>query len=418
MAEPPEEVTADPGPPDQQHAVAELLEQALVDAYGDGEQLRALRQAFEDGVALPADAFVIGEPVVVAAFDFDGNERRGLTATCRREDGSEHVVSASEVAFAPGSAGELHVAAYRTWLGLAPVPAAGKAGAGRRAHRATAEDLDLGSRIELVVLAVMERVARCRLAGGNRVVTLRASGLWQVVPGHIVTIRPRKQWRYGNHPYLSGEIEATRIDAEALGLVPLRLASEGFSWDPEEHYWGEPDDPVEEWAVPIIARGPRPLFEMEQVVPGTDPNDPESDPIMAAIELSAAEDPAGARDILMNLCQADLRCLDAHAHLGNAVFDHMPAVALQHYEVGVRIGELALGARFDRFDGVLSWGLLDNRPFLRCLHGYGLSLWRLNRTQEAAAVFERMLWLNPTDNQGMRFLVAQLEAGESWTPDR
>ena len=56
----------------------ELLESVLVDAHGDGEQLWALRQAFEDNLNLPADAFVIGEPVSVVAIEFDGNERRGL----------------------------------------------------------------------------------------------------------------------------------------------------------------------------------------------------------------------------------------------------------------------------------------------------------------------------------------------------
>ena len=170
-----------------------------------------------------------------------------------------NTVSASDVVFPEGSAGELHVAAYRMWLGLSPFAAAGR---GRRAHKATAEDLDLSGRVELAVLSVMQRAARCRLLDSNRVVTLRASGLWEVVPGHIVTIRPRKQWRYGNHPYLSGEIESSRIDVRSLGLDPLRLESEGL-WDPEEEYWGEEDEPVEEWAAPIIARGPRPLFEWD-----------------------------------------------------------------------------------------------------------------------------------------------------------
>ncbi len=41
-----------------------MLEEILVEAYGDAEQLEALRQAFEDEVSLPADAFVIGEPVL------------------------------------------------------------------------------------------------------------------------------------------------------------------------------------------------------------------------------------------------------------------------------------------------------------------------------------------------------------------
>ena len=28
-------------------------------------------------------------------------------------------------------------------------------------------------------------------------------------------------------------------------------------------YWGEEGEPIEEWATPIIARGPRPMYEME-----------------------------------------------------------------------------------------------------------------------------------------------------------
>jgi hypothetical protein len=71
------------------------------------------------------------------------------------------------------------------------------------------------------------------------------------------------------------------------------------------------------------------------------------------------------------------------------------------YEIGMRIGELSLGTSFD---GVLPWGAIDNRPFLRCMHGYGLCLWRLGKTTEAAAIFERMLWLNPSDNQGERLI--------------
>lgn len=34
-------------------------------------------------------------------------------------------------------------------------------------------------------------------------------------------------------------------------------------WDPDREYWGEEGDPIEEWARPIIARGPRPAFEMD-----------------------------------------------------------------------------------------------------------------------------------------------------------
>jgi tetratricopeptide (TPR) repeat protein len=193
-------------------------------------------------------------------------------------------------------------------------------------------------------------------------------------------------------------------------LTPLRLEDQGV-WDPNEEYWGEEDEPLPEWALPIIARGPRPEYEMQQVLPGDDPDDPESDPIIRSNDLKGQHDFAGARKIPMQLLDADLRCLDAHAHLGNLMFDVGAKDAIKHYEVGMRIGELSLGRGFD---GVLSWSWIDNRPFLRCTHGYGLCLWRLGRTNEAAAVFERMLWLNPSDNQGERFNLHWIRERRAW----
>ena len=392
-------------------ALDDMIAEITVDAYGDDEQLWAFRQAFEDDVALPANGFVIGEPVSVIEVDYDGNERRGLTARCRREDGSEYVVALFDVVLPQASAGSRHIAAYRKWLNLDPFPAEVRVPSRRkRQHKATANDLDLNQPVELVALSVKKRAARCRLLGGDRVITLRTSRLWDVAPGAIVTVTPRKQWRYAGHPYLSGEIQSIRIDVDALDLVPLGLEDIGM-WDPKEHYWGEEDEPIEEWANPIIARGPRPMFEMEQVLPVEDTDDLFNDPITRSNNLKDAGERAEAEKILMDLCQADLRCLDAHSHLGNLVFDHRPQDAIRHYEVGLRIGELSLG---NNFNGVLPWGLIDNRPFLRCMHGYGLCLWRLGRFDEAERVFLRMLWLNPSDNQGVRFLIDEVKAKTAW----
>jgi hypothetical protein len=392
-----------------------LIAEITANAHGDDERLWAFHQALEDGGDLPCDAFVIGEPVSVLAFDYDGNQRRGIVVRCRREDGSEHVVAASEVVLAPHSRGAHFLAAYRMWLGLDPLPEQVVAPARRkRQHKVAPTDLDLSQPIELVVLSTKERAARCRLPGTDRVISLRASRLWDIVPGEIAVVQPRKQWSYAGHPYLSGDIKSARLDVAALGLVPLKLEERGM-WTPDEHYWGEEDAPIEEWAKPIIARGPRPAFEMEQIVPGRDPDDFDSDPICESNDLKDAGDGAAAHKILMDLCQADLRCLDAHAHLGNFVFDHRPKDAVRHYEVGVRIGELSLPPDFD---GLLPWGHIDNRPFLRCLHGYGLCLWRLSRFEEAERVFDRMLWLNPSDNQGVRFLIDEVRARTAWKDRR
>ena len=386
------------------------IDDILVDAYGDDEQLWAFRQAFEDPVVVPAEAFVIGEPVTVLTIDYDGNQRRGLTARCRREEGSEQVIAACDLIFPEGSAAARYMAAYRTWLGIEPHPQGSLSRRRRRPPKATEDDLDMTRDVELIAVVVKGNAVSCRMVGKERVLTLRPAGLWDVVPGERIVVTPRKQWRYGGHPYLSGEIKAWRLDIPALGLTPLKFKEMGM-WDPKDHYWGEPDEPIEEWAKPIRSRGPRPEYEMEQVLPGENPDDPDTDPILEAAEQREAGDSLGAHRKLMTLLAEDLRCLDAHAHLGNFVFDHFPEKAIRHSEVGVRIGDLSLG---EGFNGVLHWGHIDNRPFLRCVHGYGLCLWRLGRLQEAEEVFTRMLWLNPSDNQGVRFLLSEIREGKVW----
>jgi hypothetical protein len=395
--------------------VDDLLEAMLVDAYGDEEQLTALAEGIGDALDFPLDVHVVGEPLSLLAVDYDGNARRGIVARCRREDGTEYGVSLADVELLPDAAGHIHVAAYCKWVGVEPAaPKRGRAGNARvRKHKANDDDIDLSKPVDLIVLAVKERAARCRLPASGRLITLRAGSLHRVVPGQLAAIEPNKHWRHNGHPYLSGKIASTRIDAAALGLTPLALNEFG-DWDPVNEYWGEEGEPIDDWAKPIIARGPRPMFEMEQVLPGRDPEDFDSDPIIEANELKDMGDTAGAQETLSKMLEADLRCLDAHAHLGNLLFRTSPHWALSHYEVGVRIGELSLCADFD---GVLAWGLIDNRPFLRCMQGYGLCLWRLERWEEAEHVFDRMLWMNPSDNQGVRFLLPDVRTREAWVDE-
>ena len=387
-----------------------LPEDITIGILDENEQLQAFRQAFQENINVPCDGFVIDEPVSVIEFDYVDNARRGITAKCRRADGSEYTIAAAEIELSPHSGGADYLAAYRKWLGIAPSPPRSAAGILHRRHKIDPSDLDLSGPIELIVLSVKRTTARCSPPGSDRSITLRAAGLTEVVPGEIITIAPKKQWSYAGNPYLSGMIKSTRLDIEALGLLPLRLEEQGM-WDPSIFYWGDEGEPLDDRIVRVIERGPWPAFKMEQVVPGRDYNDPFSDPIEDANDHKEAGDYEEANKILMELCQADLRCLDAHAHLGNLDFDHWAEGAIRHYEVGVRIGELSLGADFK---GVLPWGHIDNRPFFRCLHGFGLCLWRLSRFDEAEDVFNWMLRLNPVDNLGARFLLPAIQSRERW----
>lgn len=365
------------------------------------ELVRAL-----DDIRLPVDAHVIGEPVtVVRLFRHDDGARAGLRAACERL-GISYEVSLADVVFATGSPADALVTQYRTWLGLTLHGSATRA---NRPHKVGDGEIAIGAPTDLVVLACRSNALHCRLLESSRAITLRTA-VRDEIPGAIVTVVPTKQWMHARHPYLAGEITAMRFDGQALGLPLLALRVEG-EWDPEDQYWGEEGEPLEPWAKAIISRGTRPMIEMEQVLPGADPDDWDSDPITDAADLRESGDVRVAYKALMDLLARDLRCLDAHAHLGNLEFDHSPKQALRHYEMGMTIGALSLGKDFD---GVLPWGLVDNRPFLRCLHGVGIANWRLGDLRVAKAAFTKMLWLNPGDNQGARFCLAAMEAGKSW----
>jgi hypothetical protein len=270
-------------------------------------------------------------------------------------------------------------------------------------------DLDLDQHMQLIVLSTRNDWVRCRPVGGDRIIMLEASLLVDVVPGDIATVRPRRQWNGDGHSYLTATYESVRLDVAALGLVPLGLEHRDV-WAPGQDLWGADRHVFEDLARPLVACGPRQGYVMEHVVPGRDP-DLELDPVTASLELEEAGEESTARDFLMAVCEEDLRCLDAHAHLGAYALEDVLEIAIRHYEVGVRIGELSV--RPD-FDGVLPWGHLGNRPFLRCMHGYGLCLWRHGRFEDAGRVFERLLRLNPNDNQGARFLIREVRRQTPW----
>lgn len=385
-----------------------LIEEIIGGETGDNEIFQTFYQTISERIEMPVDAFVIGVPVTVTELIYEGHQRvrrAGLEARCRRENSELYVVALQDVRFPSGSEAARYVDAYRRWLGLEPVDSSSSAGIKRR-HKVEEGDIVNGEIVELAVLSLKENAFRCRLIGSDREITVRARGYWRLVPSDIVSVKAEKQWRFAGHPYMSGQIVSSRIDIAALGLEPLKLEDMGM-WNPEDEYWGEDGEPIEEWAAPIIVAGPRPQFEMEQVIPGEDPEDPFDDPITCSVDLKNAGEYREAETILHDLCQADLCCLDAHAHLGNLRFDNHQEDAIRHYKVGFSIGELSLGRDFK---GVLPWGCTDNRPFLRCVKGYGLCAWQLGRFDEVLEIFQRMFWLNPSDNQGIRFLIDDVRA--------
>ena len=103
---------------------------------------------------------------------------------------------------------------------------------------------------------------------------------------------------------------------------PLGLTSHG-ECDPATEYWGEPGEPIRPLCRTVISAGPRPSFEMEQVIPRVDEDDWDSDPIIDAADLHHAGHHREAIRILENTPAIDKRCIDAWGLRGRDVSQHV-----------------------------------------------------------------------------------------------
>lgn len=199
------------------------------------------------------------------------------------------------------------------------------------------------------------------------------------------------------------------VSAAADVARPLTLNPMG-EWDPSDQYWGEPVHPLCER---VIGAGVRPCFEMEQVLPGVDGDDWDSDPIVDAVDLHRAGQDREAIRLLEGLLAIDDRCVDAWGHLGLVAFDTRgPGPAREFYAAGVAVVERSLP---EGFAGVLPWGLVDNRPFLRCLHGLALCAWRQRRWDDAEAMFTARVWLDPSGPIDALACLDPVQAHRRWT---
>lgn len=102
---------------------------------------------------------------------------------------------------------------------------------------------------------------------------------------------------------------------------------------------------------------------------------------------------------------------DAWNGLGAAAFEAGNLEqALEHYE---RAKTLALDRDYGgAVPEQLAW-IPEHKPYLRALHGIGVSQFRAGKTAAAKKTLEELLRVNPDDNQGVRYLLADLKKGKS-----
>jgi tetratricopeptide (TPR) repeat protein len=97
-------------------------------------------------------------------------------------------------------------------------------------------------------------------------------------------------------------------------------------------------------------------------------------------------------------------CADAYVILAEDAKDSKQA--LEFYRKGAEAGKRALGAQFQKLEGRF-WDAMETRPYMRACLGLAESLWDTGKKEESLETMREMLRLNPSDNQGVRYVLIQ-----------
>jgi tetratricopeptide (TPR) repeat protein len=120
-----------------------------------------------------------------------------------------------------------------------------------------------------------------------------------------------------------------------------------------------------------------------------------------AFDAMEAETEAEARKLAKRALRLDPDCVDALV-LMNDLDAPTPKACIEGLKKAVEVGERTLGAKFIRENKGHFWLLLETRPWMRALDRLANELKEAGLNLDAIGIYERMLELNPNDNQGVR----------------
>jgi hypothetical protein len=95
--------------------LAEMIDQAIVDAHGEGEQATGLFTMLEEHLDPPFQTDVLGVHVTVEAIDLREDDR--IVAVCRRGKAKQVIAIVDLALPTPKPGGAEWIEAYRHWLG-------------------------------------------------------------------------------------------------------------------------------------------------------------------------------------------------------------------------------------------------------------------------------------------------------------
>jgi tetratricopeptide (TPR) repeat protein len=120
-----------------------------------------------------------------------------------------------------------------------------------------------------------------------------------------------------------------------------------------------------------------------------------------AFDAMEAETETEARKLAKRALRLDPDCVDALVLMTDLDAPTWKA-RIEGLKKAVEAGERALGAKFIQENKGHFWLLLETRPWMRALDRLANELKEAGLNLDAIKIFERILELNPNDNQGVR----------------
>ena len=132
-----------------------------------------------------------------------------------------------------------------------------------------------------------------------------------------------------------------------------------------------------------------------------------------AFEAMEAGSAAQARKLAKRALRLHPDCVDALMVMAD-LDARTPREMIEATQKAVAAGERSLGEKFIRENTGHFWLLLETRPMMRAMEQLALLLRGQGIRMDAIRIYERMLELNPNDNQGVRdpLLGLYLETGD------
>jgi hypothetical protein len=93
--------------------LAQMIEQATIDAYGESEQITGWFTMIDENLAKPFETMVLGVSVIVERVDLDRSEQ--IVAVCRRGRARQSLSLLDLPLPTPPPAGAEWIEAYRRW---------------------------------------------------------------------------------------------------------------------------------------------------------------------------------------------------------------------------------------------------------------------------------------------------------------